>query len=289
MTQRGLTRRTLVTLLGIAALATACADHPTVTGDGPGPSYPRGADQLVLRMDTSGGFVAPQQTLQQMPSFSLYGDGLTITPGAQIEIYPGPTLPSIVATTLTNDGTQALLQDAVDAGLRGNHSYTTMSVSDMPTTTFTFVTDGASYRTSVYGLGAGATTSGMSAAEKQAREKLERFSEELSNLRATLPPGSVGQDHQYLPLGLRVFVQPYDGQGDQMLHEPEIAWPLPQPLATFGRKTSTPGVRCGSVTGKDLAPLLKEARSANQLTRWTSVGDQYSLTFRVLLPDEHGC
>jgi hypothetical protein len=282
-------RRTLVALLGIAAFATACADHPTVPGDGPGPSYPHGADQLVLRIDTSGGFVAPQQTLQQMPSFSLYGDGRAITQGAQTEIYPGPALPSVVVTSITSSGVRSIVEDAVGAGLGESHSYTTMTVSDMPTTTFTLNVNGDTHVTRVYALGAGSSGPGMSREERKARAALERLSSEMTDLQRALPAGSVGPDRSYAPEGLRVFVQPYEHQRDPMLHEPAVAWPLSTPLASFGEETSTPGIRCGALTGADARQLLDTGGSANQLTPWTSEGKQYSLTFRVLLPDEQGC
>jgi len=288
MTQRGRTKRTLVALLGLATIATACADHPTVPGNGPG-SYPHGADQLVLRIDTSGGFVAPQQTLQQMPSISLYGDGRVITQGAQIEIYPGPALPSLVVTSITPSGIQSILQDALAAGLGESRSYPTMTVSDMPTTTFTLNVDGETHTTRVYALGAGSSAPGMTAEERKARATLERFSSEVSDLRRSLPAGSVGPDRPYAPEALRVFVQPYGQQPDPTLHEPEVAWPISTPLASFGSESSAPGIRCGAVTGADARRLLSAAGSANQLTPWTSDREQYSLTFRVLLPDEHGC
>jgi len=287
MTRRRHTNRTLIALL-LAALATACADHPTVPRSGPG-SYPHGADQLVLRIDTTGGFVAPQQTLQQMPSFSLYGDGRAITQGAQIEIYPGPALPSLVVTSITPSGVQSILQGALAAGLGESHSYTTMTVSDMPTTTFTLNVDGETHTTRVYALGAGSSGPGMTAEERKARAALERLSSTVTDPRRSLPAGSVGPDRRYAPEALRVFVQPYEHQQDPMLHEPEVAWPLSAPLATFGGETSSPGIRCGAVTGADARQLLSAAASANQLTPWTSDGERYSLTFRVLLPDEPGC
>jgi len=288
MTQRRYTKRALIALLGVAALATACADHPTAPHNDPG-SYPHGADQLVLRIDTSGGFVAPQQTLQQMPSFSLYGDGRVITLGVQTEIYPGPALPSLVVTSITPSGVQSILEDALAAGLGESHSYTTMTVSDMPTTTFTLNVNGETHTTRVYALGAGSSGPGMSAEERKARAALERLSSATTDLRRSLPAGSVGPDRRYAPEGLRVFAQPYEHQRDPMLHEPEVAWPLSAPLASFGGETTTPGIRCGAVTGADARQLLNAAESANQLTPWTSGGEQYSLTLRVLLPDEHGC
>jgi hypothetical protein len=288
MTQRRHTKRALIALLGVAALATACADHPTAPHNDPG-SYPHGADQLVLRIDTSGGFVAPQQTLQQMPSFSLYGDGRVITLGVQTEIYPGPALPSLVVTSITPSGVQSILEDALAAGLGESHSYTTMTVSDMPTTTFTLNVNGETHTTRVYALGAGSSGPGMSAEERKARAALERLSSATTDLRRSLPAGSVGPDRRYAPEGLRVFAQPYEHQRDPMLHEPEVAWPLSAPLSSFGGETTTPGIRCGAVTGADARQLLNAAESANQLTPWTSGGEQYSLTLRVLLPNEHGC
>jgi hypothetical protein len=275
--------------LVVVALATACGVRSTDAPGGSFPSYSRDSDRLVFRVATAGGFVAPQQTLQQMPSFSLYGDGRAITQGAQIEIYPGAALPSLVVTSMTPAGVRALVNDALRAGLGRSRSYTTMPVSDMPTTTFTLNIDGETHTTRVYALGADRTAPTMSSEEQRARAALERLSRELTDLRHALPAGSVGPDRGYRPEGLRVFVQPYDGRREPALHEPAMAWPLSKPLASLGEKTSISGMTCGTVTGSDVAPLLQAAASANQLTPWTSHGSAYSLTFRVLLPDEHGC
>jgi hypothetical protein len=43
------------------------------------------------------------------------------------------------------------------------------------------------------------------------------------------------------------------------------------------------------IGGDDLKELLPQARSANELTPWTSEGGEFSLIFRPLLPDEHTC
>jgi hypothetical protein len=281
-------------LVVVAIAASGCAPH---TGDGPSGTRiadpPPGRGQLILRMDTSGGFVAPQTTLQQIPAFSLYGDGLTITQGAQMEIYPGPALPSVIVTQITPEGVQALVQAALDAGLGANHSYTTMTISDMPTSTFTLMTNGVAYTTSVYALGAGGGTApGMSSSERAARAGLEKFSAELSDLRGSLPQGSVGADKQYTPEGLRVFVQPPQPAPDPALDQKAATWPLSTPLSRFGKPAPGlpgTGTRCGTVTGSDLDRLLPLARSANQLTPWRSDGATFSLVFRVLLPDEEGC
>ena len=68
-------------------------------------------------MAYEGGFVPVDYMLSAMPSFSLYGDGTLITPGAQIDIYPGPALPAIQQQQVSEAAIQAILQAALDAGL----------------------------------------------------------------------------------------------------------------------------------------------------------------------------
>ena len=71
----------------------------------------------MLRIEQGGGFVPVQYHLTNLPMLSLYGDGLYVTPGAQIEIYPGPALPALVQQRLTPEAIQLLIQAAIDAGL----------------------------------------------------------------------------------------------------------------------------------------------------------------------------
>ena len=74
----------------VALVAAACADSTSTTSDDGGIQHPTGTDQLVLRVETGGGYTAPEFQLRLIPEFSLYGDGTIITPGPQIEIYPPP-------------------------------------------------------------------------------------------------------------------------------------------------------------------------------------------------------
>src|SRR6266516_3577835 len=98
------------TVLSLGLLAAACANASAgdgaadgstgaTTGSG-GISYPTGADQVVLRIESGGGFVAMEVNLTTLPMLSLFGDGLLITPGAQTEIYPGPALPTLAQERL---------------------------------------------------------------------------------------------------------------------------------------------------------------------------------------------
>jgi hypothetical protein len=279
-------------LLALTMLAGACGrlngNHGNDPGSGGGISHPTGADQLVLRMDVGGGFVAPSYSLRQIPAFSLYGDGSLITEGPQIEIYPGPALPNLLVQTISEDGVQAILAAAKDAGLLGpDHSYDYMTVSDAPTTTFTVNADGSTHVISAYALAMGQGNAGP---DKAPLDALAAFAAKLGDLSSWLPNGAVGDQTQFDPSGLRVYVQDYSQAGDGALPEATVDWPLAQPLASFGDPLENlVGTSCGAVTGSDFATLYPLVKKANEITPWLSEGTKYLLLFRPLLPGEQGC
>jgi hypothetical protein len=259
-------------------------------------SHPTGADDLLLRVELVGGFVAPQAQLLRFPQFSLYGDGTVVTEGAQIEIYPQPALPPLLATPVDDQGMQAILRAAQRAGLAGpDATYDAVRVPDAPDTVFTLNLGGKRHTVTVTALGMSAgSATGVPADERRARAVLQALTGRLADLRSWLPPGSVGKDRPYRPAAMRVFVTPGAPKGSsEPPRQPAAAWPLSPPLAQFGSLISTPlnggAVRCGVVGGADLSKLFPLAQRANRLTPWTSDGDRYALAFGPLLPDESGC
>jgi hypothetical protein len=288
-----------VAAISLGLLAGACANAPTSPGDGGtgsggaggGISYPTAADQVVLRIEQGGGFVAPQYTLTNTPLFSLFGDGLVVIPGAQIEIYPGPALAALAQERLSTDAIQQLLQAALDAGLNTDRSYTDMGsvgISDAATTTFTLTVDGQTHTTRVYALSElGPRPDGMSQDEYQTRQDVFAFQTKATDL-SWLPQGAISDQGAYQPSALRLFVSDY--QPDPNLTEPRIEWPLSPGLATFGDPLQDMnGTRCGTVVADAAATLIPLVEQANQLTPWTSGGARYGILFRPLLPDESGC
>ncbi len=288
-------RTVVAPLIAFGLLAMACANSSVVgPGDGGGIAHPTGPDQLILRVDTSGGFVPPTYTIQQVPGFNLYGDGTSIATGPQIEIYPQPALTPLIATPLTQDGIQALLQAAKDAGLFSSTDYIDMAstlIADAPTTTFTITADGQTFTTAVYALGLlDGRPDAMSPDEFAARERLLAFSNSLSDLGSWLPAGSVGAGEPYTTDEMRIYSGPY--QGDKSLPQNAVDWPLEPGLDSIGAVTGGPynlDLRCATVSGEDLATLMPLIEGANQLTPWSSGGKDYGLIFRPLLPDESGC
>ncbi|HZP89633.1 MAG TPA: hypothetical protein VFC04_01405 [Actinomycetota bacterium] len=277
--------RLCAAILALAVASGACA-RGTVSGRSGGLEHPAGGS-LVLRVETGGGFIAPQSTLGQVPEFSLFGDGRIITPGAQPAIYPGPALPNLLVQQVNEDGIQAILEGAREAGLLGPDArYDAPCISDQATTTFTVVADGRTHVVSAYALG----NDSCNGQDAGARARLATFRARLGDLASWLPRGSIGQQSAYEPTEMRIYVQPLVPSAGQTLEQQPIDWPLAQPLATFGTPDPTlPELRCGVVRGDDLTALLPDARRANQLTPWRSGGSEYSLVFRPLLPDEHGC
>lgn len=271
-----------ISLLLVAALASASAAGASERRDAI--AHPAGARQVVLRVESGGGFVPVQFNLRAMPSFTLYGDGTIVTPGAVIQIYPGPALTPLVRTKLSEAKVQALLRRARAAGLlaRGRIDYGQPAVSDMPTTTLTVNAGGRHVVRAAYGLSADAGAGGLTAAQAAARRALARFI-------GALPQGAGGG--RLTPHGLAVYVGPFRGQPQAGARR--IVWPLKRDLATAGKRPSSGfDFRCMTVVDAAATTLLATLRKANEQSRWSMrgrPGRSYQLVVRPLLPDEPDC
>lgn len=283
----------LTAILGAFLLA-ACGGLTGGGAGGTGPTgpagaieHPTGSDELVVRWEYAGGFVPIQYELSRIPSWSLYGDGRVIVEGPQIEIYPGPALPNLLVFRLSEDGVQAILRAAREAGLmEGDAHYPMPCVADAPTTVFTVTAEGRTSVVRADALDLGPTS--CPGVDEEARAKLAGFQRKLGDLASWLPEGSIGTEEPYQPTEVRVYVLPYQRQPDAP-QEPVI-WPLPTPLSRFGEPfTGLEDARCGVVTGAELEALRPLFERANQLTPWESDGERFGLILRPLLPNEHGC
>ena len=283
--------------LALGLLAAACGE-PQDGGGGTGDTggtggaieHPTGADDLVLRWEYTGGFVPYEYNLSRIPSWSLYGDGRVIVEGPMIEIYPPPTPPSLLVTRLSEDGVQAILGAAEDAGLMdGDATYDYPCIADAATTVFTTNAGGRTSVVSAYALG-DAMGGSCPDVDDEARQALADFQTSLGDLASWLPEGSVGVEEPFAYDEMRIYAQPY--QGEPELPQQPVDWPLATGLGDFGASVDAGGIselRCGVVSGADLEAVLGTAQGTNELTPWTSDGDEYRLILRPLLPDEHGC
>ena len=299
----------LIALSVVALVAAACAAGGAGSSPNPSPSlspspspsgtprtdHPTGANELVLRIGYDGGFVAPGYLLTRLPQVSVYGDGRVVTEGPVIEIYPGPALPNLLVSRLSEAGLQAMLAAAADAGLLGrDRHYDYVGIADAPTTTFVVITDGATHTTTAYALGIGEDRpDGMPASDAAARNALAGFQAKMADLRSWLGAEVLSGEQPYAFEQLRVFATPAEPTSPDGQVQPTVVdWPLLEPLATAG----TPlegfggvGMRCSVVAGDELATLRPVLEAANQLTFVRSGGATYSIALRPLLPDESGC
>ena len=237
--------------------------------------------QAVVKIEQVGGMLPPWETLGFYPSVALYDDGRLITQGPQIDIYPGPALPNLQVTQLTQDGVLQVLDWAAEAGLTGPDRQLGEPSFDAGQTVFTVTSAAGTHRSSVPDLSLSDPDIGA----------LRQFQDLMMNLRAFLGDDVVGDDQPYAFDRLRVISMLAD-PGNVV--DPELGstleWPLDEPLATLGTSISEPAnYRCGSIEGDDLAALMPLLQQANELTLWQSEKELYQLELRPLLPDEEAC
>ena len=289
-------RRLLVATLAIVALG-ACADAtPSDPGSGSGTGsaivHPTAADEAILTITTSGGFVPAEYLFTNTPSFALFGDGTLVVPGAQMAIYPGPALPPMIARTIDEEAIQAILRAALDAGLHRDGDYSDlgqMAIADAGTTRFELTVDRTTHVVTAYALGLeGERQPGQPEDVWRMREALRAFEQQLSVL-DWLPEGSLGSEGPYAGAAARLLVGPY--RPDEALRQPTIDWPLATALGELGDPVDVlgSGYRCGVLAAEAWRAVHALAEDANQLTPWRSDGERYAVVFRPLLPNEAGC
>ncbi|HEX7473714.1 MAG TPA: hypothetical protein VF323_11585 [Candidatus Limnocylindrales bacterium] len=280
-------------LAGMMAACAAGGASPSSVPGGTTILHPTGAGDLVLRYEEIGGFVAPEAQLTRYPIVSVYGDGTVITLGPVPAIFPGPALPNLVATKLTEAGLQRLLAAAATAGLLGpDAQFDATGIADATTARFTVVAAGSRHVISAYALREAAQGMEGGPAVAAARARLRAFTDRLGDLRGTLGPEGIGPEASFAWGSLRILAAAgAPPAGDPAVARPPLLWPLSTPLATFGAPGTgaAASFRCGVVRGADLDVLRPLLARATQITGWTSGGTTYTLTLLPMLPDDAGC
>jgi hypothetical protein len=204
-------------------------------------------------------------------------------------IYPGPALPNLLVRRISPDAVKTLVDKAAATGVPSGTDLGRPGVTDAPTTRFTFVTGGKPQTVDVYALAeAPADSSGISAEQKAARQKMTDLMLQLTDLNATLGADKVGPEAPYVPHALAAVAGPWQApQEPGITPPPAKAWPGPALPGTPMAGGAQLG--CTTVTGDAVPKVLAAAADAKQTTPWTVGDQQYSVTFRPLLPDEIDC
>jgi hypothetical protein len=274
------------------SLLTACSAGPGASG---GPiAHPEGGD-VILRIEFGGGMIR-DFFLTGFPPFTLTGDGRVIVPGAQIDIFPQPTLPAVNVRKLSEDGIQAVLRQVASTGLFGKSAQFLAAqnfLADAGDTIFTLHAEGKDVTIKVYGLGAFDAPGdypNVSAEEMAANQALSRLSQQLGNLDAMLPATSWADAswHSYVPDALRLLVRNADADPPDESGIPNalVDWPVDSDPATFGDPASDGTIRCGVVSGQEAEDWYAALTNANSQTRFVKEDHRYQVTVRFQLPDE---
>jgi len=280
-----MTRRLALPLLAVVAglTAAACGSENVDVSDQPagGISYPTGADQVVVRLTTGGGFVPEGADFRTPPDLLIVGDGTVYRPGAQIAIYPAPLVPAITTATLDPAGVQAVLDAADKAGLlKAPPSYEPASgaaqVADAPTTRLEIHADGQTFDHRAYALGF--QPNGVESTPQ--RNALDRFVTQLKDLTTMVGAEHLTAEEVYTPERFGVIARVATPEelaptADQITPD-VVPWPdAAPPLASMTACTEVPAAALGDTFDQ-----------ANQLTHFSQAGTTYTVFVRVLLPGE---
>jgi len=292
-------RGTALVALAVVVVLLACTAGPGPTGSpspgasatsgtpspppsstpSPSPTPADNADVAIVRIEQVGGMMPPWETARWYPEVALYGDGRLIGRGPQVELYPGPALPNLVVTQVSERGVAQILQWAAEAGLIGEDRQLGPQILDSGETVYTVVRPEGTHRTAV---------TDMSAADPEIGA-LRQFSEVIASLGAYLPDDIAGNGAPYEFDRLRIVAFPADAAAPDGGDAQALAWPL-APISTLGVSFGEPAqYRCFVLTGDDLETLRPMLESANELVRWRSDEVDYQLYLHPLLPDDEDC
>ena len=278
--EHAMNRRTFLAALAgtpaLAALVAACGNDSKRTFS----SVPDGPQDVVIKITNEGGFVPAGFFFVNLPSLLISGDGRVFTPGAMIEIYPGPLLPAITERSITDEGIRRVLQLADDAGLLGaplDYSLPGgIAVADAPDTVVVIHVDGKVYEHRANALGFDMPDGASSAA----RENLNTFVTLVSDVAAVAGGNNVGEEYAFVPEQYRF----------QALAVDPTQWTDPSPtIVAWPDGTGavlSESLQCATVAADAVGELLT---SATQLTFFAEADITYQLYAVGVLPGDATC
>ena len=254
--------------------AAADDSQPPVTD---GYQHPTGEDEVVIEYAEVGGFMPREFAFRQTPSVLLSGDARSFSPGAQIEIYPGPLLPAVQVWTIGEDGIQQALAAADAAGLLQQVDYEQpTNIADASTARVTINANGETFVHEAYALGLGGDPGDAGGGESTPeRQALRDFVDELVVLAS---PGPTGDAELFEPseYGIEALVvDDLSVYGTDGIEPTVVDWPTGAAVGLADASTCT--VVPAAEVGEALA-------AANQLTFFTDADVTYRVFAKPILP-----
>lgn len=243
-------------------------------------AHPTGSADVVLRMDTVGGFLMPDFLASQAPGFTLYGDGTIVVRSSRVDERSGGgfVLPSLLTHHLDEATVQALLRFALGQGrlAAAREAYQPNNCADYPTTVFTVNAANLVKRVSVDCLGAGGPE-GPDAADMRGFAALV---DTLSTFDRR--PDFAGASLYDPPLYRVVLMETPPGVDGDI-----IEWPW-EDLATHDFDSVGEGWQRAAVLTREQVARLTDIPSpgASSILVEDAAGDLWTASVRPLLPEE---
>ena len=290
----------IAALLTLALIAVACSNSvtgsptpaptsPASPSPTPSPSAsptPTPAARLYLRAWQTQA-LPPPSTFMTAPMLTV-SDSILIDNNVAIPlIFPGPLLVLPNATPISEQGEQAIVDQARELGLLdGPTDFTGGGV--MPggvTGNVLLVVDGTRYELTGNPEALRMCNDRPCQVDPGTPEAFAAFWWLMQNPTAWLG-GKLGHSAQYQPERLLVLVLP-PVAANQGIDTNEVQWPLTD-FAKFGKPVDgAQDTTCATVFGEDLGDLLPVLLNANQMTVFVdSTGAKQSLNARALVPLE---
>jgi|HigsolmetaAR201D_1030396.scaffolds.fasta_scaffold00321_14 hypothetical protein len=231
---------------------------------------------VVLTVTSEGGFLPVEANLDRMPRFVLTADRSLVFAGPTTLEFPGPLLPNVLVTTISEEALAEVIELVSELGLPDIDEHIDESgaemVADAPTDFITYYDESGPHRFGVVGLG---MVEGGSTDRLLAEEIVQTLDQ----------AAAAGDSRPYEPDRLQVAAGPpipMDGAGGAVED-----WPLEVPFDEMPDWAL--GWRCIAVEGADVDRLLDIFGAADAATRWAWDGDELGIKARPLFPGEEAC
>ena len=256
---------------------------PPATGDSVPPpaggyEHPTGEGDVVIEYAEVGGFLPREFAFQQTPNVLVSGDGRVFGPGAQIAIYPGPLLPAVQVQPITEDGIQAILAAADEAGLFQDIDYEQpTNIADASTARVTINVNGETYVHEAYALGLAVPgEDGQETAPD--RQALAGFIAQLNDLATLAGAEELGEQSLFAATEYGIeslVVDDLSVYGSDGIEPTVVDWPAGATVRLAD------AAACTVVSADEVGEVLA---AANQLTFFDDAGVTYQVFAKPILP-----
>jgi hypothetical protein len=254
------------------------APTPSASPVADGISHATGAGEVLLRVESGGGFVPIDFIATAAPSFTLYGDGTVVFRDPNSAPPAGADnvrrLAAFQTIRLDEEGIQALLADAIGRGGLGIAAGAYMGQgADLPSTTFRITADGETKEVTVTPLSPEMhpQDTGIVTQLAALAQRLDAFA------------GLVAGEQVYAPATYRGILMSVD-----QAFGPVIDWPWPAIKPGEFISGANEFLKVRTMSAPDIAALGIPGVEGGftGLTLKAADGKLYSFSLRPLLPDE---